>query len=186
MIRRGDIDPLFHIPEIVCVISSQLLEYFVSDDMFLPADAYPPSADLNDDADAVPVDREVEAAVKEGVFLGFGCFCSLLVEKGLSRWGRVTVKVDDVAPTDSDWMMPFGDASCATLGHVYMAIKASNRIRDHLEKAKGKAVKLRVQKWIKHSPAGEFRCYTKGDRLCFAGQRYPVSEQEHQPCFVHA
>lgn len=155
----------FNIPEICCVISADLLEYFLSDEFFLPADAYPPSDEIDDGATAVPVDVGVEAAVKEA----------------LSRWDRVTIKVDDVAPSDSDWMMPFGDASCATLGHVYMAVKASNRIREHLETVRDRPVKLRIQKWIRHSPAGEFRCYTKGNRLTFAGQRYPVKKKKTVP-----
>ena len=97
--------------------------------------------------------------------------------QALDAWGRITVKKDDVAPCDSDWMMPFGDASCASLGHVYMAVKASNRVREHLEiqRENEANVTLHLQKWVKHSPAGEFRCYTNGKRLAFAGQRYPVN-----------
>jgi hypothetical protein len=54
-------------------------------------------------------------------------FYKLFVYKGVLLWGRIAVKIDDVFPSDSEWMMPFGDSSCATLGHVYMAIKVKKK-----------------------------------------------------------
>ncbi len=153
----------FRVPEVAVPVSAALREYFLADDgMFLPADAFPPSGEPDEEADAeaeqqVARDEVVEAAVREAV----------------ARWGRVTLKVDDVAPIDCGWMMPFGSACCATLGHVYMAVKASNRLQAHLERTEHAT--LRLMPWIGDSPAGEFRCYTSGDRLAFAGQRYPVN-----------
>ncbi len=144
-------------------VSPALREYFLADDgMFLPEDAFPPpAADESDDGgdkeDRVTHDALVEEAVKETI----------------ARWGRVTIKIDEVAPTDAAWMMPFGSSCCTTLGHVYMAVKASNRLQQYLEKTE--RATMRVQRWIGDSPAGEFRCYTSGNRLVFAGQRYPVN-----------
>ena len=151
----------FRVPEVAVPVSAALREYFLADDgMFLPADAFPPSGGEDSDEEAagrVAHDAAVEQAVRDTV----------------ARWGRITLKLDDLAPTDCGWMMPFGSGCCATLGHVYMAIKASNRLQAHLECTE--RATLRLMPWLVDSPAGEFRCYTSGDRLAFAGQRYPVN-----------
>jgi hypothetical protein len=150
----------FRVPEVAVPVSAALREYFLADDgMFLPADAFPPSGEVGEEEAEghVAHDEAVESAVRDA----------------LARWGRVTLKVDDLAPIDCVWMMPFGSGCCATLGHVYMAVKASNRLQAHLERTV--SATLRLQPWIGDSPAGEFRCFTSGDRLAFAGQRYPVN-----------
>lgn len=65
----------FHVPSVDVVASNALIDYFLSEDMFLPADAYPPSADMDDgDHASIPRDANVENAVKEGFVVLFFCW----------------------------------------------------------------------------------------------------------------
>lgn len=159
----------FRVPAVSVPISAVLYRYFLADGMWLPRDAYPPgqedgwSDDDEDDdggASEVPLDEPVEAAVRQA----------------LQRWKSVTIKCDHVSPSDAAWMMPFGNARCATLGHVYMAVKASDRVQAHLlGRADASGSVLHVQEWLEAPPSGEWRCYTRGAALAFAAQRYPVN-----------
>jgi hypothetical protein len=153
----------FQIPHITLdVVSAEFRDYITADGMFLPKDAYPPSNEASDDEedDQVVNDAAMEAFVAEG----------------LAKWGEVTVKVDDlVSPSDAAWMMPFGSGRCTTLGHVYMALKASNRIQEHFHAVSESPMSLSLQQWIPSGSPLEFRCYTRGARLGFAGQRYPIN-----------
>ncbi len=161
------------VPCVSVAIGAALHRYFVADGMWLPPDAYPPGQaggwsddekDGNADSDeaerAVPHDEAVELAVRQA----------------LQRWKSITVKCDHVAPSDAAWMMPFSNARCTTLGHVYMAIKASDRVQTHLTShlAAGGCT-LHVQQWLEAPPSGEWRCYTRGVAVAFASQRYPVN-----------
>lgn len=35
--------------------------------------------------------------------------------------------------------------------------------------------RIKIQQWIDAPPSGEWRCYTRGTQLAFAGQRYPTN-----------
>lgn len=151
------------IPSVTVRPSDEFIDYLVAEDMWLPADAYPPveGGDEEDDGNEnVVSDAGVESAIRDA----------------LARWGnKITVKCNHVAPSDASWMMPSGSALCTTLGHVYMALKASDRVRSFLQQSRKQDVVLHLQPWISGPPAGEWRCYTRGKRLLFAGQRYPLN-----------
>ena len=154
-----EVDPSLRIPQSDLVqLSPAFVAYLRSDEMSLPLDAFPPSDEAEEPASVVH-DENLDRCVRAK----------------LSEWGGVTVKIDDeVAPRDADWMMPGACARCTTLGHVYMALKASNRVQKHLHARERRPVYAVVQKWIDGPSSGEWRCYTRGERLLFAGQRYPV------------
>ena len=144
-------------------LSLAFVAYLKSDEMILPADAYPPHAgDSNDD------DDEAQGLVHDDAL-------DNALRDALSRWDAVTIKVDNlVSPSDADWMMPFSSAKCRTVGHVYMALKSSSRVQDYLHNLPNESiVRLHVQQWVAGPPSGEWRCYTRGKRLMYAGQRYP-------------
>ena len=151
----------FGVPEMVVPLSPALKEYLLSDDMFLPKDAFPPNQEEEKEEEEEEEDRVVHDVAVEGV-----------IADAIAEWKHFTIKVGETAATDAGWMMPFGNARCATLGHAYMLVKASNRLQARLEAGENE---LRVQKWITESPVGEYRCYTSGRRLAFAGQRYPLN-----------
>jgi hypothetical protein len=108
------------IPHVAVPVSAPLLAYFASDDMRLPLDAFPPSqyavSDNEEDEEEVVIPSDI--IVEEAV------------EQALRKWKRVCVKCGPVFVSDCGWMMPSGDARCATRGHVYMAIKASQRVQE--------------------------------------------------------
>lgn len=165
------------LPVDVCIpclsirIGESLRGYLVSDCSQLPRDAYPPSDGEGEDGwsdegeqgmeGMIPVDVEVEEGIR----------------KALHQWRNgITFKVDHVAPMDAAWMMPCGNAKCTTLGHVYMAIKASERVQQHLNTHK--ACWLHIQPWMEAPPSGEWRCYTRDGVVAFAAQRRPLNNIE--------
>ena len=158
-----EVDASLRIPQSDPVrLSPSFVAYLRSDEMALPLDAFPPT-------------EEEEEEVEESPGVVHDPLLDRCIREHLLRWGRVTIKLDDqVAPVDADWMMPGGCACCSTLGHVYMALKASNRVQEHLHARQDAPIDAVVQRWIDGPSSGEWRCYTRGERLLFAGQRYPV------------
>jgi hypothetical protein len=189
-IERGEADPLdiaswyptfskHSIKTKIIKLPDRFASYLVEDGIVLPEHIGKHalgndmlSDDEDDPASASAADGAAEAPRLPDAFHDVdACLQSTMNDFG----GKIMVKINDKAPTDSLWIN-CGTLMCNSVSSVYMVLKASEKVALALKESGDNY--LVVRKWANMFPSMEFRCFiSDGDLICIcqkdASTHYP-------------
>ena len=79
--------------------------------------------------------------------------------------GKVFVKLNGKAPVDAAWING-GSMACITAGEVYLLLKASTRVAQHVDMSgQDDSDAIVIKKWANLYPSMEFRCFVRNKVL---------------------